>query len=420
MSYKNLLNTQNSNGDFIFAGYKSQAEPFTGNASTGFFYNGDDGQQFVKVANNTTVAMSDSGKTLFVDIESTTSTFVTSTNPNNTSNPAISVTVGNVIDQEVYDEFYPNDIVISFNEDSAIVPTGKNFTAFDKNTGEVLQANVPYSTGMDIEIEGISFRIIGEPVSGTAADPATLPFSGAVVANDFSITSQTFQLEVGGRVETLVLDQNITSFSDLVTNLNDVGNGNAAKLANLGITVDTSGFTMPEGINFSIKNETSTTVSDVFGSSIVASGTVGTRTIDDASTAGTIAQPGDQVFAESTEKQDVLTTMARFSEAMKAFDGSDEGRLVLTDIVNATIGNLANAQTSVLEVTSKIGARLNTLESTESLQFDSGLITQELLSDLRDVDYAEAATRLSAQTLVLEAAQSSFVRVSRLTLFSQI
>lgn len=417
---QNILNTQNSNGDFIFGGYKSKEEPFTGNPLTGFVYNGDDGQQFVKVANNTTVAMSDSGKSLFVDVESASSTFVTSTNPNNTSNPPISVTVGNVVDQELYDEFYPRDIAISFNADSAVVPAGKNFTAYDKNSGEILQENVPYLTGMDIEIEGISFRIIGEPVSGTAAEPANLAFSGAVAANDFSITNETFQLEVGGRIETLVLDQNITSFTDLVTNLNDAANGNAAKLANLGVTVDNSGFTMPEGINFSVKNESNSTVSGVLGGNISALGFEGTRTIDDAATAGALAQLGDQVFADSSEKQDILTTMARFSEAMKAFDGSDDARVVLTEIVNSTIANLANAQTSVAEVTSKIGARINTLESTESLQIDASLITQELLSDLRDVDYAEAATQLAAQTLVLEAAQSSFVRVSRLTLFSQL
>ncbi len=134
----------------------------------------------------------------------------------------------------------------------------------------------------------------------------------------------------------------------------------------------------------------------------------------------TPSDSGDQFFIESTQKQDILTTVARFSEAMKSYDGTDDSRDNVADLVAATIDNLSNAQTSVLETVSALGARFNTLESTEQLHLDSELVSQEVLSSLRDIDYAEAATRLSAQTLVLEAAQQSFVRVSRLTLFSQL
>ena len=66
---KNLLNTKNTNGDYIFGGYKSQSEPFTGSAQSGFQYNGDEGQKNIKIANNTFVAASDSGKAAFVDIQ---------------------------------------------------------------------------------------------------------------------------------------------------------------------------------------------------------------------------------------------------------------------------------------------------------------------------------------------------------------
>jgi len=67
-----------------------------------------------------------------------------------------------------------------------------------------------------------------------------------------------------------------------------------------------------------------------------------------------------------------------------------------------------------------LGARFNTLESTRDLHLDSELVMKDVLAELRDVDYAEAATRLSAQTMVLQAAQSSFIRVSQLNLFSQL
>ena len=412
---QNLLNTQNANGDYIFGGYKSSSAPFTGNASTGFSYNGDEGQQFVRIANNTTVAMSDSGKDLFVDIDSAQNTITTSVSPNNTSVPPITVSVGEIIDQDLYDEFYPEDILISFNADSAISPAGKNFTATERNTGRVIVENQRFTTGDNIEINGTSFRIIGSPVSGVAAIPATRLFGSEIAATfpiDFSApNSETFEIFVSGRAETFVLDQNITSNTDLANALNSTVNGNAQRLANLGLTVNSTGIVQSDGINFSVRNGSNANVDNILGLNATTIST---------SNDGVLEVAGDQVFIDSTEKQDILTTMARFSEAMKAYDNTDEGRDVLAQIVNNTITNLGNTQTSVLEVTSQIGARLNTLESTEQLHFDSEIVSRELLSELRDIDYAEAASRLSAQSLILEAAQSSFVRVTRLTLFSQL
>ncbi len=296
----NLLNSQNANGDYIFGGYKSSEEPFVGNVNTGFRYLGDEGQQFIKVANNTTVAASDSGKEIFVNIDSATNTMNTSASSANRADPPATISIGQVLDQEAYDDFYPEDIVITFNQDNAIAPAGKNFTAREKSTGRIIVANEPFFQGREIEMRGLSFRITGTPASETPSDS------------------------------------------------------------------------------------------------------------------------GDQFFIESTQKQDILTTVARFSEAMKSYDGTDDSRDNVADLVAATIDNLSNAQTSVLETVSALGARFNTLESTEQLHLDSELVSQEVLSSLRDIDYAEAATRLSAQTLVLEAAQQSFVRVSRLTLFSQL
>ena len=170
-------------------------------------------------------------------------------------------------------------------------------------------------------------------------------------------------------------------------------------------------FNLAAGTNFTIRNGSAASVDTVLGLNAQA-GTV--------STDGARAQLGDEVFVDSTNRQDILTTLARFSSAMRNFDGSQATRDQLESVVGATIENLGNAQTSVLEVTSRIGARVTTLESIEQLHFDSEIVAQELLSQIRDVDYAEASTRLAAQSLILQAAQSSFIRVSRLSLFEQL
>jgi flagellar hook-associated protein 3 FlgL len=45
---------------------------------------------------------------------------------------------------------------------------------------------------------------------------------------------------------------------------------------------------------------------------------------------------------------------------------------------------------------------------------------KELLSNAEDLDYATAVTELSAELLSLEAAQSSFAKISQLSLFNYI
>lgn len=297
---KNMMNTQNASGEYIFGGYKSASAPFSGDGLTGFTYHGDEGQQYIKIANGTTIAATDSGKDIFVDIKSDNFSVNTSVNPANRSVPALSISIGQIVDQEAYDEFYPEDMKITFNADTNLVPAAKNYTITERSTGRVIVEDQPYASGAEIIVHGVSVKISGNPVSSSPG------------------------------------------------------------------------------------------------------------------------YAGDSLFIDSTQKQDILTTLSRFSEAMTSYDGTSETRDVLDGAIASTLNNLTNAQTSVLEATSTIGARMNTLESTEDLHYDSELVTNDLLSQLQDLDYAEAATRLSAQILVLEAAQSSFVTISRLSLFNQL
>lgn len=409
----NLLNTQNPGGDFIFGGYKSTTEPFAGNSLEGFKYLGDEGQQFIKVANNTTVASSDSGKRLFVDIPTVANTVKTYPSSSNTSSPGVNISVGRIVDQQAFDEFYPEDMVFTFNPDNFVDPPAKNYSVTERSTGKVIAANQPYLSGSTIEIKGVAVTITGDPTSGSPAIPATRDFDLdglQALPIDFTATPETFSVNVYGRTETFTLDGPITDNTDLAAMLNSTVNGNAAALARLNITVDDTGFNMPRGINFTVSGGSANTDAALgFASSTQSASNDGVR-----------HTAGDRLFVDSTNKQDILSTLAGFSEAMKNFDSSQESRDSLENIVATTIANIGNIQTSVLNVTSELGARFNSLESTSALHLDSELVTTEVLSSLRDIDYAEAATRLSAQSLVLQAAQSAFVRVSQLNLFSQL
>lgn len=410
----NLMNSKNAGGDYIFGGYKSKTPPFEGNSLSGYQYKGNDGQQRIQIASNTNIETSDSGKTTFLDVDSTKNTFDSYASPSNQSQPAARISVGYVYDQAEFDKFYPEDIAIQFNDDTSINPPGKNFSAVERSTGRTIVANQRFVSGEEIRINGASIRISGDPSSGSAAVPSTRYFgidSPTAYPVDFSgANQQSFTLTVGKHTETLIVDAVITNQSDLANTLNSAGNGNAQKLAKLGIVVNDLGFSLNSGQDFRLANG-SANLDAVLG----LDSSNGSQSID-----GAVARAGDQFFIDSSEKQGLLTTLARFKEVISQYDGSSDGKELVSDMVATTLDNLSNAQTAVLDVVSKIGARVNTLESTRDLHLDTDLVSKEVMSQLRDLDYAEAAARLSQQTLILQAAQQSFIRVSQLNLFSRL
>ena len=48
------------------------------------------------------------------------------------------------------------------------------------------------------------------------------------------------------------------------------------------------------------------------------------------------------------------------------------------------------------------------------------LVNQAVQAELREVDYPEALSKLAFQSIILEAAQQSYVKISHLNLFSKM
>jgi flagellar hook-associated protein 3 FlgL len=296
----NLHNTRNASSQYIFAGYQSEITPFVNKGGGNYSYEGDEGQLRLQASATVTVAVSDSGKRVFMDIPSSHNTFNTSSSTSNRALPAATITVGEVVDQNAYDAFYPQDMQLTFNLDSAVAPAAANYTITERSSGRILVANQLYVAGQDIELNGAKFSIFGTPSSAT------------------------------------------------------------------------------------------------------------------------LTTPGDSFFIESTNKQGLLTTVTRFSEAMKNVKNTAISKADIAEIVAKTLTNLQNTIDHIGSVQGDVGARQNMLESTKDLHLDTELYGKKVLSQLEDLDYAEASTRLQMQTLVLSASQQSFVKISDLSLFKYL
>ncbi|WP_152221958.1 flagellar hook-associated protein FlgL [Pseudomonas sp. SCB32] len=122
----------------------------------------------------------------------------------------------------------------------------------------------------------------------------------------------------------------------------------------------------------------------------------------------------------STEKKGLLNVVADLRKALSSATDDQAGNYAIRDSTAVAISNLDSVNTQVLSGQGKIGARLNVIDSTETFIDDVKLVNTGVISDLQDLDYAEALSRLSMQSTILQAAQQSYVKISGLSLFNYL
>lgn len=86
----------------------------------------------------------------------------------------------------------------------------------------------------------------------------------------------------------------------------------------------------------------------------------------------------------------------------------------------ALLEDLQAANDHVTSVRASIGTRLALVDRSEEERGAQLLTLQSTLSGLRDLDYAEAISRLSQEVATLEAAQESYKRMQSLSLFDRL
>lgn len=146
-------NARDGNGNYLFSGSKSRTEPFTQTAS-GVAYNGDQNQLLLKISGNRTIAASESGYDIFVNIKNGNGNFSTTSNPANTGDGVI--TAGSVVDTSL---FQANDFTITFTS-----PT--TFDVVNTTTATTILTGQPYVSGQSISFNGSEVAVSGDPQTG--------------------------------------------------------------------------------------------------------------------------------------------------------------------------------------------------------------------------------------------------------------
>ena len=127
---------------------------------------------------------------------------------------------------------------------------------------------------------------------------------------------------------------------------------------------------------------------------------------------------GDSFSIAQATTESAFATLQTIVTALNGPSGTASTNAQLSTVLGGSLQQLDQITDHVLGVRAQIGARLSTLDNADASRDSLSVDLQTSLADLRDLDYAEALTRMNQQLLGLQAAQLSYAKISQLSLFN--
>jgi flagellar hook-associated protein 3 FlgL len=434
----NLMNSRNARGEYLFSGFLGKTEPFLRNPDGTYSYQGDEGQRSLQVAGSSNVAINDNGKRLFEDV-SNANRVINALGVNNPALPTPPLPATNIpalptADQRVFMSPGLVQDNQTFNSDfragepySLAFISGTEFRIYD-SAGADVTSEVPggglidplVSGGNTINFRGMRFQldVVLQPgdneldLDNLLANTAT-PGTPGINTHSFTLQSAPTDFAV-----------NRSSTNNSAAIVAPAGISNQATFDS---QFPTSGIVLrfTDDTNYEVYSQPVGP-----GSPVLATGTVvgpypATFSVfgaDFTLSAPAAVAGGDEfgVQPQFQEQRSILNTISRLRQALESSPTSPAGNLGVRNEVAIALTNLDSGLGKVLEVQTEIGARMNLIETTEIDNEDVTLVNKAVQADLRELDYAEALSRLSFQTIILEAAQQSYVKIAGLNLFNQL
>jgi len=382
-----LMNTRNARGEYLFSGFQGKTQPFVRGADGSYSYQGDEGQRKLQIASSLNIPISDSGKSIFENVTNAgrLNTALISADSANPSTLKVSAPL--VSDETAFAAGFPaNGVELEFGADGTYSIYALPRVAVTPPEEEKTLASQQMDSNADksdkLVFRGVEVQLDGVPAAGDRAQILVPNPSGAV--------------------------------------LGSVGTDPAGKITGAALT---EGGATGKQVNFSYEEGAfDGEIDEAFpmdGSDYPATRVL---TKDGVSIQITLNSPpadGDEfsisLTGEIKQKQGILGTIASLRSAL---EDPSTGNTGVRDAVAVALTNLDHGMVSVDAARGNIGARLNTIDTTLTDNEDVALVNKGVQAELRELDYPEALSRLAMQTVILEAAQQSYVKISGLSLFN--
>ena len=129
---------------------------------------------------------------------------------------------------------------------------------------------------------------------------------------------------------------------------------------------------------------------------------------------------GDTFTVSRSRTEDIFSTLNALIGTLETQVSAGPTRAAFTTNMANALAQLQQTSDHVLAIRSQVGVRLSSLESAEASREDQKVELQRMQGELRDLDYAEAISRMNREMVGLQAAQMSYSRISQLSLFNYL
>ena len=209
-----LANTDDGNGQFLFAGFKSGSAPFVKQADGSMQYTGDQGQRLMQVDVSRQMAATDDGRSIFQTVQGGAG-YVNASSINNTGSGVFSA--NSVLDPTDLD--YGKDFVISF---PVATPGMYQVDTADVPPVSIVHATA-YTAGNPIKFGGVQISISGAPAAGDTFSVSTAKNAGTDMFGAIGdiITALKKPIDTGTSADRAQLLNALSTANKKITNAHD-------------------------------------------------------------------------------------------------------------------------------------------------------------------------------------------------------
>jgi len=129
---------------------------------------------------------------------------------------------------------------------------------------------------------------------------------------------------------------------------------------------------------------------------------------------------GDTFVIAPASKESIFKTLDDLGAALSANLRDPASRAQLYTDLGSALQQIDQGLTKTLDLRAEVGARLSMIDAATDSRASLDVNLQKSLSEMQDLDYAEAVSRMNQQMVSLQAAQAAYTRLGQMSLFDYL
>ncbi|QDL28059.1 flagellar hook-associated protein FlgL [Stenotrophomonas maltophilia] len=129
---------------------------------------------------------------------------------------------------------------------------------------------------------------------------------------------------------------------------------------------------------------------------------------------------GDSFNVQAASSRDIFSTMDNLVAALGADTGTTAQMAAQQNQLQSALRDVARASERMIDSRAAGGAQLKALDNAADMREANGVTLKTTLSQMRDLDYADALSQYQLQSTALQAAQTIFSQMQSMSLFNKL